>query len=131
MTSIPKSTAIETVTETATQTVLSTMPIPSVAPLPPTSSTSPVWSGVIVGTCDEGGSCGVKQRTAPYVDAPRLVSRDLQDGMTVPLVCVTTGDLRSNGGYGTSNIWYRLINGAYVNSVYIETAASASEVPSC
>ena len=22
--------------------------------------------GVIVGTCDEGGSCGVKQRTAPY-----------------------------------------------------------------
>jgi len=130
-TSTPSSTATKTVTETSTQTVLSTMPRPSVVPLPPTSSTSAVWSGVIVGTCDEGGSCGVKQRTAPYVDAPRLVARDLQDGMTVPLVCTTTGDLRSNGGYGTSSIWYRLINGAYVNSVYIETAASASEVPSC
>jgi serine/threonine-protein kinase len=90
----------------------------------------PYWNAAIVGTCDEGGSCGVKQRTAPYVDAERLYPDDLKDGMTVSVVCRTTGDIRSNEGYGSSYVWYRLLNGAYVNSVYTSIGA-ASAIPAC
>jgi hypothetical protein len=90
----------------------------------------PYWNAVIVGTCDEGGSCGVKQREAPYVDAERLHPNDLKDGVTVSVVCQTTGDLRSSEGSGSSYVWYRLINGAYVNSVYTSIGA-ASAIPPC
>ena len=86
-------------------------------------------SAAIVGTCDEGGSCGVKQRTAPYTDAPRMYPDDLRDGMTVTAVCQTTGDVRSSQGYGSSSAWYRLDNGAYVNSVYMNLATPG--LPSC
>jgi serine/threonine-protein kinase len=44
--------------------------------------------------------------------------------MTVSVVCQTQGDFRSNTGYGTSYFWYQLVNGAYVNSVYISVPAS-------
>lgn len=81
--------------------------------------------GVVVGTCDEGGSCGVKQRNAPFTAAPRLVSNDLQDAMSVTLVCQTSGDVRSSAGYGSSSTWYRLQNGAYVNSVYLDVSGPA------
>lgn len=86
-------------------------------------------SAVIVGTCDEGSSCGVKQRTAPYTAAPRLYSVDLQDGMEVIVVCQTTGDVRSSRGYGSSRTWYRIDNGAYVNAVYLNVAGE--RLPSC
>lgn len=85
--------------------------------------------GVVVGTCDEGGSCGVKQRNAPLTAAPRLVSSDLQDAMSVTLVCQTSGDVRSSAGYGSSSTWYRLQNGAYVNSVYLDVSGPA--LPAC
>ena len=136
VTAAPPRTATETRTETATQTAVQTITqtVPSTTARQSATalpSTNSVWSGVIVGTCDEGGSCGVKQRTAPYVNAPRLVSTDLQDGMTAPVICLATGDLRSSTGHGTSNIWYRLVNGAYVSSVYIDITAPASEIPPC
>ena len=73
------------------------------------------WDATIVGTCDEGGSCGVKQRTQPYTDAPRLVPERPEGRHTVTVVCQTTGDLRSSDGHGSSYVWYRLVNGAYVN----------------
>jgi serine/threonine-protein kinase len=83
----------------------------------PTHQAPSASSGLIVGTCDEGGSCGVKQRTAPYTDAPRMYPNDLQDNDTVIVVCETNGDVRSSMGHGSSSTWYRLGNGAYVNSV--------------
>jgi len=88
------------------------------------------WDATIVGTCDEGGSCGVKQRTQPYTDAPRLDPNDLKDGATVRVVCQTTGDLRSSEGHGASYVWYRLVNGAYVNVVYTTLKAPIG-MPTC
>ncbi|WP_166654853.1 hypothetical protein [Mycobacterium sp. BK086] len=85
--------------------------------------------GVVVGTCDEGGTCGVKQRDAPYAAAPRLYPDDLRDGIRVTLICQTIGDSRTSAGHGTSTVWYRLDNGAYVNSVYL--AVTAGPVPMC
>jgi serine/threonine protein kinase len=110
-----------TITKTATVT-------PSMAtPLPQQSS--PDLTGVVVGTCDEGGSCGVKQRNAPYNDAPPLYSSVLKDGTTVTVACQATGDVRASQGHGSSYYWYRLDNGAYVNSVYLDM--STSEIPTC
>jgi hypothetical protein len=86
-------------------------------------------TGVVVGTCDEGGSCGVKQRTGPYTEAPRLYQTDLRDGVTVTVACQTVGDVRSSRGAGSSAIWYRLNNGAYVSSVYVNV--SSYGLPSC
>lgn len=98
----------------------------------PTLLTPPqqsAWTAVVVGTCDEGGSCGVKQRDAPLTAAPRLVPDDLQDGMTVTVACAIFGDTRSSQGHGSSNLWLRLNNGAFVNSVYLNI--STSGIPSC
>ena len=87
------------------------------------------WSAVIVGTCDEGGTCGVKQRTAPYNAAPRLYPNPLMDGTRVSIVCQTVGDVRSSQGQGSSHIWYRLDNGAYVNAVYFDSRGAG--LPAC
>lgn len=71
----------------------------------------------------------MKQRTAPYTDSPRLYPNDLRDGMTVTLSCQVSGDVRSSAGHGASSVWYRLDNGAYVNSVYVNTPTSG--IPLC
>lgn len=100
--------------------------VPEVPPPPP----PPVQpEAVIFGTCDEGGTCGVKQRTGPYSAAPRLVSTDLYDGNRVRLACQTRGDIRSNDGRPSSDVWYRLDNGAYVSEVYMDTEYRG--VPHC
>ena len=90
----------------------------------------PFWNATVVGTCDEGTSCGVKQRVAPYVNAERLYPNDLRDGMTVQAVCYTIGDARTSSGHGTSSTWYRLMNGAYVNLVYT-TLRMPIGMPAC
>ncbi|MCB9409359.1 serine/threonine-protein kinase [Mycolicibacterium sp.] len=112
---------------TITKTVI---PVPT---LPPESlTTRPQVSGgsaVIVGTCDEGGSCGVQQRVLPYNDAPRMYPEVLHDGTKVSVLCGTIGDARSSQGYGSSRVWFRLANGSYINSVY--TSASPEGVPQC
>lgn len=130
ITSIQAETVTATATETVTETLPSTVARSPVTELPVTPQTS-FSSGVIVGTCDEAGSCGVKQRTAPYVGAPRLVMDDLQDGMPVVISCLVIGDLRSSAGYGSSNLWARLTNGAYVNTVYIDVVGAVSAIPWC
>jgi serine/threonine-protein kinase len=84
----------------------------------PVPQQAPYWNASIVGTCDEGGSCGVQQRSGPYNEAPRKYPNDLKDGMTVSVVCKTIGDFRSSEGRGASDVWYQLLNGAYINSVY-------------
>jgi serine/threonine-protein kinase len=40
------------------------------------------------------------------------------------------GDIGSNMGHGSSKVWYRLSNGAYVNSVYVNIQASGM-IPAC
>jgi serine/threonine-protein kinase len=124
----PRSTSSAVPSPTSSALPRTTVALP---PIPvPRPRGVPYWNAVIVGTCDEGGSCGVKQREAPYVDAERLHPNDLKDGVTVSVVCQTTGDLRSSEGSGSSYVWYRLINGAYVNSVYTSIGA-ASAIPPC
>lgn len=108
-----------------TETVTVTPPAP-----PPPLPSVPYWTATIVGTCDEGGSCGVKQREAPYVDAERLYPSDLKDGMLINVVCYTRGDPRTNSGHGSSDVWYQLINGAYVNVVYTTLKAPVG-MPAC
>jgi serine/threonine-protein kinase len=110
---------------THTQTVTETLP-PSA---PPTPAEVLSWPATIVGTCDEGRSCGVKQRKAPYIEADRAYSNDLRDGMTVRAICHTTGDTQVSGGI-PSYVWYQLINGAYVNAVYTDLR-SPTGMPSC
>ena len=119
------------------QTVTLPAPPPSIAsptiapPIPsPVPQQVPYWDAQIVGTCDEGGSCGVQQRTGPSNTAPRKYPNDLEDGITVSVVCKIIGDPRSSEGRGSSYVWYRLVDGAYINSVYTNLNAP-SGMPTC
>ncbi len=40
------------------------------------------------------------------------------------------GDIGSNMGHGSSKVWYRLSNGAYVKSVCVNIQASGM-IPAC
>jgi serine/threonine protein kinase, bacterial len=122
-----------TVSAPPPQTVTVSAPPPTIAspPVPaPVPQQVPYWDTLIVGTCDEGGSCGVQQRTAQYNSAPRKYPIDLKDGMTVSVVCKVIGDLRSSEGRGSSYVWYQLLNGAYINSVYTSLDAPLG-MPTC
>ena len=87
------------------------------------------WGAIVVDTCDEGGSCGVQQRTGPFNAAPKMYPNVLQDGSSVTVTCQAAGDMRSSGGHGASRVWFRLENGAYINSVY--TTLPSAGIPSC
>ncbi|MCV7229071.1 protein kinase domain-containing protein [Mycolicibacterium komossense] len=126
MTVQPTLTAARTPTSTATR------PPSTVASSPTSSMGLPrptYWGALVIGTCDEGGTCGVKQRAAPFNESERLVPDDLLDNMPVTVVCQTIGDFRSNQGQGSSYTWYRLYNGAYVSSVYLDVRGSG--IPAC
>ena len=116
-------------TQTVTKTVLPPPSFPSTAPEAATSVRAPAWVGTITGTCDEGGSCGVKQRNAPRNWAPGITSQPLLDGARVGIVCQTVGDTRQNSGYGVSNLWYQIANGAYIPAVYVTTGTDG--FPQC
>ncbi|MCZ0731248.1 serine/threonine-protein kinase [Mycolicibacterium iranicum] len=112
-----------------TVTITESAVLPS-TPAAPRPRPQPVMvRGIVIGTCDEGGSCGVKQRAEPFIEAPRLYQNDLRDGAIVSATCQTVGDVRSSRGAGASAIWYRLDNGSYVNAVYV--ALSADGLPLC
>lgn len=111
---------------TVTKTV-----IPTASPTRPLTA-GPVetgWGAIIVDTCDEGGSCGVQQRTGPFNAAPKMYPDVLQDGSSVTVTCQAIGDVRSSAGHGASRAWFRLQNGAYINSVY--TTLPPAGIPSC
>lgn len=111
---------------TVTKTVIPTAsPTRSMTAVPDETG----WGAIIVGTCDEGGSCGVQQRTGPFNAAPKMYPNVLQDGSSVTVTCQALGDTRSSGGHGASRVWFRLENGAYINSVY--TSLPAAGIPSC
>ncbi|WP_264079647.1 hypothetical protein, partial [Mycolicibacter algericus] len=65
----------------------------------------------------------MKQRVSPYIQAGPLYPSVLRDGANVTVACLTYGDIQSNQGRGSSAIWYRLNNGAYVNSVYLDVTS--------
>lgn len=113
----------EAPTRTATVTVT-----PPASPSP-SPTVVPYWAATIIGTCDEGGSCGVRQRAAPFRDAARLFPNDLRDGATVRAVCHTTGDAQTSGGT-PSYYWYQMANGAYVNVVYTDLRSPVG-MPAC
>ncbi len=118
---------------TSTQTVTKTV-LPPSRSMTTSVETTPqvraaVWAGTITGTCDEGGSCGVQQRNAPRNAAPAITSQPLLDGSRVGILCQTIGDTRQNAGYGFSDLWYQISNGAYIPAVYVNTATE--ELPQC
>jgi len=95
----------------------------------PAESQRWVWQGIISGSCDEGGSCGVQQRKAPYTNASRLYPNDLRDGTLLTIVCRSEGDLRSSRDRVSSSTWYRLTSGAYIPSVFILVSARDQMAP--
>ncbi|MFL0242941.1 serine/threonine-protein kinase [Mycobacterium sp. SMC-17] len=117
---LPQSSPSLTISSAAVPPSTVTVTRPSPVIVAPTVAASPLPTGVVIGTCDEGGSCGVQQRIAPHTNATRLYPDDLRDGMTVTIACQTTGDARSSAGHSSSKTWVRLTNGAYVNSVYLD-----------
>lgn len=112
----PPSTATQTITKTMVSQPTSTTSYVET----PTQSSAPI-PGTIVGTCDEGGTCGVKQRNAPRNAAPGISSQPLMDGTRVSIVCHTVGDTRQNLPGAPSNIWYQLTTGAFIPAVYVLT----------
>jgi hypothetical protein len=114
-------------------------PAPIIPPIiPPTSSTAPgagsppkpVARGTVVGTCDEGGTCGVRLRTAPADDAPTFPGELLKDGAGVQIVCQTIGDKSNNLGQVSTDFWYQLDSGAFISAVYVTIDASG-RIPDC
>lgn len=105
---------------------------PSLTPPPPLPSPPrPAgFAASITGTCDQKGKCyGVKQRTEPKNDAPQLVPDILDEGASVKIVCQSIGELKTETDHAPSNLWYRLTNGAYINSIYITPPGGA--IPRC
>lgn len=112
---------------------------PPSAPTTPTSTSTTAPSApppsngfpaTITGTCDLQGQCsGVQQRTEPRNSAPQLLPVILREGSSVTVFCQTIGELRTETDHAPSNLWYRLANGAYVNSIYI--TPPDGRVPEC
>ena len=110
---------------------ISTPPPLTSTPPPLTASPSPEgFSASITGTCDQQGKCyGAKQRTEPRNDAPQLVPDILDEGASVKIACQSIGELKTETDHAPSNLWYRLTNGAYINSIYI--TPPGGEIPRC
>jgi serine/threonine-protein kinase len=89
----------------------------------------PGYAAAIRGTCDEQSCYGVQQRSEPRNSAPQLVPDILDEGSPVRVVCQTIGDLKTEVDAPASNLWYRLTNGAYINSIYITPPGTA--IPRC
>jgi hypothetical protein len=101
-------------------------PMGAEAPLPPPMG----YSASITGTCDQQGRCsGVQQRTKPQNNSPQIVPEILAEGATVKIACQTQGELKIETDHAPSNLWYRLANGAYINSIYITPPGTG--VPLC
>ena len=87
-------------------------------------------SSSITGTCDQQKIChGAKQRTDPKNDAPQLVPDILPEGAAVEISCQIRGELKTETDHAPSDLWYRLTNGAYINSIYI--TPPGTEIPAC
>lgn len=76
------------------------------------------WSGVVAVVCDDE-PCQLIQRNAPYAEAPALMPEPLDNGDVVELDCHVIGEEAANAGRRPSSLWYRMDNGAYVNSVFL------------
>jgi len=94
------------------------------------SGPSQAYSSSITGTCDQQKIChGAKQRAEPNNDAPQLVPDILAEGAAVEISCQIRGELKTETDHAPSDLWYRLTNGAYINSIYI--TPPGTEIPAC
>lgn len=95
----------------------------------PSSSQAP-YSSSITGTCDQQKIChGAKQRAEPKNDAQQLFPDILPEGASVEISCQIRGELKTETDHAPSDLWYRLTNGAYINSIYI--TPPGTEIPTC
>jgi hypothetical protein len=109
---------------------LSTPPSLTSPPPLPSPPRPAGFAASITGTCDQLGKCyGVKQRTEPKNDAPQLVPDILDEGASVKIACQSIGELKTETDHAPSNLWFRLTNGAYINSIYI--TPPGGEIPRC
>ena len=121
------STAAPTEARTPVPSTAAQAPVPPAAPT--TASGRHPWTGVVAVECGGTEPCELQQRNAPYTSAPRLHPEGLHNGTVVSLACHVVGDERSNPGDGSSRLWYRLSNGAYVNSVYLDNVIATGMQP--
>lgn len=84
----------------------------------------------ITGTCDQQKIChGAQQRAEPKNAAPQLFPDILPEGASVEISCQIRGELKTETDHAPSDLWYRLTNGAYINSIYI--TPPGTEIPAC
>lgn len=109
-------------------------PPPSKAPSSTTAYPAPSapvgYPSSITGTCNQLGKCsGVQQRVEPRNNAPQLTPVVLAEGAAVTIACQTNGELKTEVDHAPSSLWYRLANGAYVNSIYVTPPGAG--IPAC
>ncbi|RAV06237.1 serine/threonine protein kinase [Mycolicibacterium sp. GF69] len=71
----PRRTAVTTPPTREATTHTETVTVAPRTGAPPSPTSVPYWTAIIVGTCDEGGSCGVKQRRALHRCRPAVFER--------------------------------------------------------
>ena len=107
---------------------LSSSPPPVSPPTPPTTYQYHVYH-----TC-ANGHCGLNIRTGPgYTNYQ--VTRVLNDGDSVDIVCQTRGEAVSGADGSSSDIWDRLSQGDYAADFYIDTPGMTGSfsppIPQC
>ncbi len=114
---------------------LSSEPPPSSGETPPKPVEPPPAFYVhhVKGTCADG-ACGLKEHTGPgYSSYPTVGA--VAEGAEVQIVCQTSGEFVTPIHGTGSSVWDKLLNGAYVTDVYIDTpgigGAFSPPIPQC
>jgi surface antigen len=67
-------------------------------------------------------------RSAPHLSAAKVGER--ASGVTVSITCTATGDAVT-GKYGTTRLWDKLANGAYISDAQVYTGTDGAAAPAC
>jgi hypothetical protein len=70
-----------------------------------------------------GMALQIAGRWPPEVDASGVARRYLRPGYIFWLTCWSSGG-RVDNGFATSNLWYRLTNGLWVNDAWLDTGTN-------
>jgi hypothetical protein len=97
------------------------LPLQPTDPPPPQPAAPSSSRYYVYGTCADG-ACGLRKRSGPGYSSYAIVGM-LADGDPVDIACQTTGELVTPNDGTASNVWDRLVDGAYVTDVYITTPA--------
>lgn len=79
------------------------------------------FAAAATGTVVVSSGNTLKVHSLPTTSSPTLYS--LNNGATVTITCVTTGDSIS-GSQGTTNKWYQINNNGYASGAYMTTSGS-------